>query len=189
MVTSAVDTRENIKFVISEYTEFGDKDLTYLPQLKALSPNIIIHRKWDEDWGVSNNPRIPKAPAWLNTNDGVKRGVSMSIPNEEAIPLWFPTVRFYQEGMLKYLKKGEETINGWPVNYRDWHTDNCDNTLNLTAVMKLSWDIFFSEKNRDLSQHEPPISAVKHYATFYMITEVLSMEWILKTTSILPKLL
>lgn len=142
MVTSAVDTRENIKFVISEYTEFGDKDLTYLPQLKALSPNIIIHRKWDEDWGVSNNPRIPKAPAWLNTNDGVKRGVSMSIPNEEAIPLWFPTVRFYQEGMLKYLKKGEETINGWPVNYRDWHTDNCDNTLNLTAVMKLSWDPF-----------------------------------------------
>ena len=142
MVASAVSVRKEMKFVISEYTEFGDKDLTYLPQLKALSSNIIIHRKWDEDWGVSNDPRIPNAPAWLNTNDGVKRGVSMSIPNEEAIPMWFPTVKFYQEGMLKYLKPGQETINGWPVNYRDWHTDNCDNALNLAAVMKLSWSPF-----------------------------------------------
>jgi len=96
---------------------------------------------------VSNNPRIPDKPAWLNTNDGVKRAVSHSIPNEEAIPLWFPTVKFYQEGVLKYVRPGEETINGWPVNYRDWHIKNCDNMLNLLGMMKLTWSPFdFSYK-------------------------------------------
>jgi len=142
MVAAAVHARKDIKFILSEYSEYGDNNLTFLPQLRALSPNIIIHRKWDKDWGVSNDPRIPAKPAWLNTNDGVKRGVSHSVPYEEPIPFWFPTVKFYQEGLLKYLKPGEETINGWPVNYRDWHTKNCDNVLNLLGMMKLAWNPF-----------------------------------------------
>ena len=142
MVASAVRARNDIKFILSEYSEYGDNNLTYLPQLRALTPNIIIHRKWDKDWGVSNDPRIPEKPAWLNTNDGVKRAISHSIPYEEPIPLWFPTVKFYQEGLLKYLKPGAETINGWPVNYRDWHTKNCDNILNLLGMMKLAWNPF-----------------------------------------------
>jgi hypothetical protein len=142
IVGAVVDERKDMKFIISEYTEFKDEDLSFVHQLSALSPNIIIHRKWDEDWGVSNDPKIPSRPNWLNTNDGVKRAVSHSIPNEEAIPLWFPTVKLYQEGILKYVRPNEETINGWVVNYRDWHTANSDNVLNLNGLIRIAWDPF-----------------------------------------------
>jgi len=142
MLTSATSVRPDFKFILSGYTNYSDYQLQYLSELKEINPNIIAQIKWDRDWAVSNTPNIPKRLTWAGTNDGIPKTISISIPNEEAIPLWFPAVRLYQEGIQSTVKKGEETISGWPVVIRDWHLQNNDNALNVIAICHLTWNPF-----------------------------------------------
>lgn len=137
MVRAGNGARPDLKFILSGYTNFKDEKFEWARQLPG---TIILQRKWDEDWAVSNNPKIPAN--WKNVNDPIKRAVDVSIPHEEAIPFWFPSVRLFQEGIQNNLKQGETTVDGFPVNFREWDTDNCDGTLSLTAIQKLSWDPF-----------------------------------------------
>lgn len=137
MVRAGNQARPDLKFILSGYTNFKDEKFEWVRKLPG---TIILQRKWDEDWAVSNNPKIPAN--WKNVNDPIKRAVDVSIPHEEAIPFWFPSVRLFQEGIQNNVKQGETTIDGFPVNFREWDTDNCDGTLSLTAIQKLSWDPF-----------------------------------------------
>jgi hypothetical protein len=137
MVRAANSARSDITILISEYSNFNDPDFSFF---RSLPGKIVLQNKWDRDWAVSNDPRVPKS--WLNVKDSITRVVSHSIPNEEAIPFWFPSARYYQEGILKYNTPERSVINGVPINFREWDTDNSDNILNLTAIAKLSWDPF-----------------------------------------------
>lgn len=137
MVRAGNHVRPDLKFILSGYTNFKDEKFEWV---RTLPGTIILQRKWDEDWAVSNNPKIPNS--WKNVNDHIKRAIDVSIPHEEAIPFWFPSVKLFQEGIQNNLKKGETTVDGFPVNFREWDTDNCDGTLSLTAIQKLSWDPF-----------------------------------------------
>lgn len=100
MVEAAYAQKPNIKIMLSGYSNFKDKTFSYA---RSLPGNLILQMKWDDDWAVSNDPRIPKE--WLGVKDHILRAVSHSIPNEEAIPFWFPSAKLYQEGIQKYLKK------------------------------------------------------------------------------------
>lgn len=137
MVEAAYAQKPNIKIMLSGYSNFKDKTFSYA---RSLPGNLILQMKWDDDWAVSNDPRIPKE--WLGVKDHILRAVSHSIPNEEAIPFWFPSAKLYQEGIQKYLKKGETTISGFPINFREWDTGVCDNDLNLSAIARLNWEPF-----------------------------------------------
>ena len=135
MVEAAVAVRPDIKILISGYRNFGDDTFEYA---RSLPGDIILQRKWATDWEPVDDPRVPAG--WLNVPD-LKLVVSHSLPVEEATPFWFPSARLYQKGIQKYVKQGETpTLDGFPVNSREWDTGLCDNDLNVVAMAKLGWD-------------------------------------------------
>jgi len=137
MVKAAHDVNPNLKFILSEYNNYDDKDFSFL---KSLPADVAIQRKWAKDWDVVPDAQIPSE--YLKPTPGYKKMLSLSIPQEELLPFWFPTARLLQEGLLKYLQKGEPNLDGLPINPRSWNVGKTENDLNFIAASKLAWDPF-----------------------------------------------
>ena len=68
MLEAAYAQNPNIKIMLSGYSNFKDKTFSYA---RSLPGNLILQMKWDDDWAVSNDPRIPKE--WLGVKDHILR--------------------------------------------------------------------------------------------------------------------
>jgi len=135
MVEAAVEERPDIKLLLSGYNSFQDHTFEFA---RSLPGDIVFQRKWATDWEPVDDPHVPDR--WLDVPD-LKLVVSHSLPVEEATPFWFPSARLYQTGIQKYVKDGElPTLDGFPINSREWDVGLCDNDFNVVAMAKLGWD-------------------------------------------------
>ncbi|MBV6645194.1 MAG: hypothetical protein KI790_07080 [Cyclobacteriaceae bacterium] len=137
MVEAASEINPDLNIILSGYRNFEDHDFSYVESLPA---NIIIQRKWHTDWDVIPDAKVPDS--WQTKEAFARRMISVSIPQEEAIPFWFPSARLFQKGLEGYISRETSPFYGFPINPRNWVVGKTENDLNFIAISKLSWDPF-----------------------------------------------